>query len=82
MINNIHYLYLKCQSMNILSSSSSSSDDENVWFVRRRKIYRIRENHLEKYDALDFFQRFRITKDTFQVLLSKIEDRIRNPTNR
>lgn len=68
--------------MNILSSSSLSSDDEIDRLLRRTKIYRNRENHLEKYDELDFFQRFRITKDTFHVLLAKIEDRIKNPTNR
>lgn len=63
------------------SSSSSDSEDDYV-FVRRRKIYRERVNNLEKYDDLDFFTRFRITKPTFHTLLEAIEHLIATPTNR
>ncbi|XP_030749237.1 putative nuclease HARBI1 [Sitophilus oryzae] len=46
------------------TSSSSSSSEEELVFVRRRKIYRDRQNYYELYDDLDFFCRFRLTKPT------------------
>ncbi|KAK9687364.1 DDE superfamily endonuclease [Popillia japonica] len=64
------------------TSSSSSEDEDEVLFLRRPKIYNIKKNYLEIYDELDFFQRFRITKDTFRTLFAKIENLIRPATNR
>ncbi|KAG5882834.1 hypothetical protein JTB14_008017 [Gonioctena quinquepunctata] len=64
------------------SSSSSSDSDDDYVFVRRRKVYRERVNNLEKFDDLDFFDRFRITKPTFHLLLETIEHLIETPTNR
>lgn len=68
--------------MDLMTSSSSTDSEEEHEFVRRRKIYRQRVNHFEKYDDFDFFDRFRITKPTFSALLESIEDVIATPTNR
>lgn len=64
------------------TSSSSSSSEEELVFVRRRKIYRDRQNYYELYDDLDFFCRFRLTKPTVMQVLGEIEPQIRLPTNR
>lgn len=64
------------------SSSSSSSDEEDALFLRREKVYKPRINHFVEYDDIEFFERFRLTKPTFQHLLHAIEDNIRLPTNR
>jgi hypothetical protein len=47
--------------INLLSSSSdSSSEDEEIVFVRRQKLYRNREDCFEKFDEVEFFERFRL----------------------
>nr|CAI5843087.1 unnamed protein product [Callosobruchus analis] len=51
------------------TSSSSSSDDEDVPISRKTKVYRNREDLFDKFDELEFFQRFRLTKRTCKVLL-------------
>ncbi|KAJ8914243.1 hypothetical protein NQ315_003608 [Exocentrus adspersus] len=63
------------------SSSSSSSEYEEI-FVRRRKLYRQRRPCFDMYDDLEFFDRFRLTKNTVENLLQKIEGTIALPTNR
>ncbi|KAJ8911003.1 hypothetical protein NQ315_011268 [Exocentrus adspersus] len=63
------------------SSSSSSSEDEEI-FVRRRKLYRQRRPCFDMYDDLEFFDRFRLTKNTVENLLQQIEGMIALPTNR
>ncbi|KAI4463174.1 hypothetical protein MML48_4g00008073 [Holotrichia oblita] len=63
------------------SSSSSSSEDEYVVY-RRRKVYRERKDYLTSYDEKEFFDRFRLTKNTVQVLLVEIEPLIKLNTNR
>ncbi|KAG5882711.1 hypothetical protein JTB14_020555 [Gonioctena quinquepunctata] len=50
--------------------------------IPNESIYRERVNNLEKFDDLDFFDRFRITKPTFHLLLETIEHLIETPTNR
>ncbi|KAK4882724.1 hypothetical protein RN001_006043 [Aquatica leii] len=68
--------------MNILldsTSSSSSSDDE---YVRRPKRYKKRKNYVEIYDDLDFFERFRLTKETFSTVLLQIQDRLQSVTRK
>lgn len=70
--------------MNLSSSSRNSfpTSSDNEISVRRTKYYQVRQNHLEKYGENEFFQRFRITKNTFVMLLSKIEDSIKPATKR
>lgn len=68
--------------MNIFTSSSSSFEEEELIYVRRPKIYRQRTDCFEKYDELDFYQRFRLRKETVLCLLNKIEERNTLPTNR
>ncbi|XP_018572749.1 putative nuclease HARBI1 [Anoplophora glabripennis] len=63
-------------------SSSSSSDEEEFIVIRRPKLYRKRVDCFEKYDDLNFFQRFRLRKTTVLSLLQEIEDVIKLPTQR
>ncbi|KAJ8911537.1 hypothetical protein NQ315_012790 [Exocentrus adspersus] len=67
---------------NILETSSSSSSDDDMHIIRKAKIYRRREDNLNKFDELEFFRRFRITKRTFSILLEQIEHNIQPATNR
>lgn len=64
------------------SSSSSSSDEEEVIRIRRPKLYRKRIDGMEKYDDVNFFERFRLQKETVTALLNEIEDDIKLPTQR
>nr|CAI5843088.1 unnamed protein product [Callosobruchus analis] len=63
------------------TSSSSSSDDEDVPISRKTKVYRNREDLFDKFDELEFFQRFRLTKRTCKVLLDQIQAHIQPMTN-
>lgn len=67
---------------NILDSSTSSSSDDEYIFIRRRKVYKRRENYLETLDDIEFFHRFRITKHTFNILLDRIKDEVKSATTR
>ncbi|XP_060882080.1 putative nuclease HARBI1 [Metopolophium dirhodum] len=69
------------------SSSSSNSDEEHEVFevlinLPRPRLYRDRFNPLEHYDDLDFKNRFRLTKNTFMILLNVIGKDIKHDTNR
>nr|CAI5843090.1 unnamed protein product [Callosobruchus analis] len=64
------------------TSSSSSSDDEDVPISRKTKVYRNREDLFDKFDELEFFQRFRLTKRTCKVLLDQIQAHIQPMINR
>lgn len=64
------------------TSSSSSSDDEVEIVVRRRKVYRNRVDCYNKYNESEFFERFRLTKETVAALLDQIQHLISLPTNR
>lgn len=64
------------------SSSASESEEENVMVLRRGKIYRTRQQYFEKYDDIEFFNRFRLTKPTVLALLQQIAPLISFPTNR
>ena len=41
-----------------------------------------RPNHMNYWDDHDFFDRFRLTKESVQLILGQIEERIRYPTER
>ncbi|CAH2003194.1 unnamed protein product [Acanthoscelides obtectus] len=64
------------------SSSSSSSSDEDIPTIRKTKVYRKRDDYFTKFDELEFFQRFRLTKRTCLVLLEQIKNSIQLETNR
>ncbi|KAK9674919.1 DDE superfamily endonuclease [Popillia japonica] len=68
--------------MNVITSSSSSSDDEEVVVVRRRKVYRNRVDCFNKYNESEFFERFRLTKETVRTLLDRVQHLIAPHTNR
>ncbi|XP_044744219.1 uncharacterized protein LOC123306321 [Coccinella septempunctata] len=67
--------------MENFETTSSDSSDQEVRSIRRKKVYRKRVD-LQKYDDIDFFDRFRLKKETVLHLLQEIEDAIKMPTNR
>ncbi|KAF5302464.1 hypothetical protein FQR65_LT08554 [Abscondita terminalis] len=66
----------------IESSSSSSRKDEELLPIRRVKGFWRRENCMEKYDNIEFFERFSLTKPTIEFLLTTIIHLLSFPTNR
>lgn len=80
--------------MACLSSSSScdsSTDEEiefldymNQYFNRLRRPYLLstRIDHLNKWDDQDFFARFRISKNTFKVILEMVQQEVTTVTQR
>lgn len=64
------------------TSSTSSSDENEVVFIRRPKVYKERRNYFDILDDVEFFNRFRLTKQTVENILQQINHSIRLPTNR
>lgn len=61
--------------MELYESSSTSSDEEIIEIVRhieRPRRYLQRENKLEKYGDSEFRDRFRLTKNCFNILMELI----------
>lgn len=71
--------------VNILSDSSDSDSDledyVNIVF-RRPRILHQRVNHMNQWDDLDFFNRFRLSKHTVHILVNQIEEEIQHQTER
>lgn len=72
--------------VNIFPESDDSSDEEIEDYIniihRRPRIFHDRPNHMNYWDDYDFFNRFRLTKESVQLILGQIEERIRYPTER
>lgn len=49
---------------------------------RRRRVFRIRQNHFLQWNEQQFLMRFRLSKQTFRFILSEIEPLIALPTLR
>lgn len=64
-----------------MSSSSSSSSDEEIISVRR-KVYRERVDHFNKWNERDFYDRFRFTKEFVVLILEKIKEQLILKSNR
>ncbi|KAL1500732.1 hypothetical protein ABEB36_006179 [Hypothenemus hampei] len=67
------------------------SDDEDILElvnielfqnVRAQKVFRIRENHFQKWNDTEFFQRFRLSKNGVRFVLTYIANDIAHPTER
>lgn len=65
------------------------TDDEDfvefamlVAFPRRRKMFLQRSNHFVKWRDDQFFNRFRLSKNSVYYVLDHIKERISSPTNR
>ncbi|KAL1492022.1 hypothetical protein ABEB36_012526 [Hypothenemus hampei] len=67
------------------------SDDEDILElvnielfqnVRTQKVFRIRENHFQKWNDTEFFQRFRLSKNGVRFVLTYIANDIAHPTER
>lgn len=71
--------------VNIFTDSSDSDSDledyVNVVLRRPRTLHQ-RPDHINYWDDLDFFNRFRLTKNTVQILVNEIQEQIRYPTER
>lgn len=59
----------------LVYEDSSSSDDEQL-VVERRQYKMIERISLDKWDDLDFAFRFRVSKNTFAIVLSLIENKL------
>lgn len=79
--------------MDYLSSSSSdSSSDEEIEFlaymnqnfnnIRRPYLSINRIDHLNKWDDQDFFARFRLSKNTFKIVLEMVQQEVKTVTQR
>ncbi|CAI6357630.1 unnamed protein product [Macrosiphum euphorbiae] len=74
-------------SLTSASSSSDESDDNNMLFdilinLPSPRRFRVRSNPLEDYDDFDFKIRFRLSKETFMILLHMIGENIEHKTLR
>lgn len=70
-------------------SENNMTDDEDfmelallVAFSRKRKMFLERPNHFTKWRDEQFFNRFRLPKNTVYFILDHIKERIASPTNR
>ncbi|KAE9521249.1 hypothetical protein AGLY_018341 [Aphis glycines] len=79
-------MYLNTSSSSSSSNSSSSNDDEHIFEIiinlPRPWTFRNRFNPLENYDDLDFKTRFRLTKNTFMMLLNAVGTDLKHCTSR
>lgn len=74
------------------SSSSDSSTDGEIEFLcyvnrffnkpRRPYLLSIRIDHLNKWDDQDFFARFRLSKNTFKIVLEMVQQEVTTVTQR
>lgn len=62
--------------------SSSSSEDEEILLLRRPKVYRERVNYYDSLNVTEFKERFRLNKQSVQVLLQQIQHLFIHLTNR
>lgn len=67
--------------------SSSDESDSDIEFInniktRKQRNFKERINFLESLDDVNFLRRFRISKQSFRVLLQKIHDQIAPTTAR
>lgn len=66
----------------------SDEDDNILRYIRhinkRRKdrVVRPRPNHFAIWDEKEFIARFRLSKETVHMIIQKIENTIRSPTER
>lgn len=66
------------------SESDDLSDAEYaavIGDVNRNRIIRLRPNHFDIWDDVDFYRRFRLSKQTAHIVLNKIAPYIENTTN-
>lgn len=48
----------------------------------RPRVIRPRINNFQKYDDLDFFKRYRMSKETFLLILHQIDEELEYDSNR
>jgi len=63
----------------VLSSSDEEFDDDFVINRRPRKIRR-RPSYFEEFDDIDFHTRFRLSKESVNIVLREIKQRISHKT--
>lgn len=65
------------------SDNENMSDEENAsiaLYIRRTRVIRYRPNHFERWDDCEFYNRFRMSKQTAKLILNQIAPRIENKT--
>lgn len=70
--------------MNAYDVNVFSDDEEDLapHILARPKIIRPRTNFWEEYDQKDFFDRFRLSPRTVEMITEEISDLIKHPTDR
>lgn len=53
-----------------------------IGYARRTKVIRLRPNHFDIWGDAEFYNRFRMSKQTAKMVLNQIASRIENKTNR
>lgn len=64
--------------------TSSSSDEEYyniIVRVHRERHIRPRVDHFSIWDDMEFYKRFRMSKQSAHMVLEQIRHKIQNPTN-
>ena len=67
--------------------SSTSDSDEDINFINELRApaprtFKERQNYAETLDDVNFLRRFRLSKESFLLLLDKIRDKISPTTSR
>jgi len=62
--------------VNIFESVDDDDDDDDIFIQRRPYTIRNKPNNFQKWDNTEFFERFRLKKNTVLDLLHAIEDRL------
>lgn len=72
-----------CENQLIYSDEDNDEEfDEIIVVIRKRYTVRLRPDLFNEYDNIEFFKRFRFRKNTVQMILTLIEERIRSRTDR
>jgi len=70
------------------SSSSNNTSEDEVNFVQHLdrprvvRIHRNRTNQFTKWDDMEFYRRFRLSKNVVNIILERLRERLESPTNR
>jgi len=68
--------------INIFDSDSDLEDEMLGNIGRQPKVYKNRPDYFEELDDLEFFKRFRLQKESCRMVLNRIQDEIKSPTDR
>lgn len=74
--------YINMALYNYILFSSDDEDNGNVIINRRRRQFKQRRNYFEDLDEVEFKMRFRLNKETVQIILNNIYHELQFRTER